>query len=251
MKNAELKNKHNHALTQWLKVGIFSLLMLAPLIASVSQWIYAICNKNAKDSYGGFNENQVEYVEPTNVEIYEQYNLVNHPFTLSFGYININTLSVNEFSGNQQTKELIETTTRIYFRDNGTDYIFYANDNYLTEINVNNTTLDMTIVITSSNYANLNDLKPLLLTKIVNGNETLDNAFYYGVEKMTKSDLFNWTQNTALYTGIKGMTDNLEIGTPAIAILITYWTILTIAYVIIDILITGFTWITHLIVRNK
>ena len=68
---------------------------------------------------------------------------------------------------------------------------------------------------------------------------------------MTESDLFNWTENTALYTGIKGMTDNLEIGTPAIAILITYWFILTVIYVIIDIVLKGFTTITHMIMGNN
>ena len=81
--------------------------------------------------------------------------------------------------------------------------------------------------------------------------DKLDNAFYYGVEKMTQSDLFNWTQNTAIYTGVKTMTDNLEIQTPAIAILITYWFILTVIYVIIDIVLKGFTTITHMIMGNK
>ena len=67
---------------------------------------------------------------------------------------------------------------------------------------------------------------------------------------MTKSELFNWTQNTAVYTGIKAMTDNLQIQTNAIAILLTYWFILTIIYIIVDIVLKLFTTMTHLLVRG-
>lgn len=252
MKISELKGKHDHALTSWLKVIIFSLLMIAPLFASISQWIYVSFNKNAKDSYGGFNENQVEYVEPTNVETYQEYNLINHSYTLSTnGYIDLQILEVVNFTGNDTQKQLIEDSNRIYLRTTGDYYIFYNNSTYQYEMNVNNITIELKVIITATNINSLNDLKPILLERQVNGNETLDNAFYYGVEKMTESDLFNWTQNTTLYSGIKTMTDNLEIQTPAIAILLTYWFILTIIYVIIDIVLKGFTTLTHLIMGAK
>ena len=105
--------------------------------------------------------------------------------------------------------------------------------------------------MTLSQDVTLNGVNEYSIYYFLTEKDTLDNAFYYGVEKMTESDLFNWTQNTTLYNGIKTMTDNLEIQTPAIAILLTYWFILTIIYVIIDIVLKGFTTLTHLIMGNK
>ena len=43
------KQKHNHKLTDLIKVVIFAILMTAPLLASISQMLYVTLNKNAKD----------------------------------------------------------------------------------------------------------------------------------------------------------------------------------------------------------
>ena len=44
------KAGHDHLLTKWLKVIIFSLLMLAPLISVGTRCAYVVCNKNAYQS---------------------------------------------------------------------------------------------------------------------------------------------------------------------------------------------------------
>ena len=106
-------------------------------------------------------------------------------------------------------------------------------------------TISYTTIYNSNRFSNYNSF----IYYTYNKYSYLDNAFYYGVDQMTKSDLFNWTQNTAIYNGVKAMTDNLQIQTPAIAILIVYWFILTIIYVIIDIVLKCFTTITHMIFR--
>ena len=43
--------EHNHKLTDLLKVFIFSIIMLAPLIAVATKCAYVICNRNAFESY--------------------------------------------------------------------------------------------------------------------------------------------------------------------------------------------------------
>ena len=184
---------------------IYAVLIAIPMVSIVSRFIYVQSNKNAKDSYGGFNENQVEYVEPSQVELYEQYNFINNTYTISqFGYIDINLLSINSFSGDLTNRNLIEQTNRVYISDSSNRYIFYDNSNYLTEINTQNTTLDLTIVITATNFTNMNELKPLLLEMQINGNETLDNAFDYSLSQYVTDNsfgnlnLFEWWSNLFL-----------------------------------------------------
>lgn len=49
----KLKDAHDHALTQWLKVIIFGIVMLAPFFAVLTECMYMICNKNAPLNYTG------------------------------------------------------------------------------------------------------------------------------------------------------------------------------------------------------
>lgn len=59
------------------------------------------------------------------------------------------------------------------------------------------------------------------------------------------SDLISWTSNTILYTGINAMNTQLNITSPLITELLTYWLMLTSIYVIIDIVLEMFVFITH------
>ena len=259
MKLKELEKKHDHKLTECLKVIIFSLLMLAPLFASISQMIYVSFNKNAYQSYSGTTTQIVEngYQYNTNVvndetdliadNIYEfRMNHVNDKFSLYFLNLYIFNddrllLYCNDGGYIDVYNEKLElaygiTNLEYYLTNinNLTVYFTYAED-----------TLDITDVdIGISQYIFESDfLGDTIYSQIETS--TLDNAFYYGVNQMTKSELFNWTQNTAVYTGVKAMTDNLQIQTPVVAILIVYWFILTIIYIIIDIVLGLFTKLTH------
>lgn len=269
MKISELKGKHDHALTSWLKVSIFSLLMIAPLFASISQWVYVTCNKNAKDNYSGqfsisykYESNDVNNIndlhvgniykmtfeaQPTDAPTYKEICFVRAGYNIT----NFN----NDYQFETETDN-----NYIRLRYNNT-LLLFSSSNYESLITVpwSNITFpysfdfvfnrDMNIDLDTTTYK-IEKTDFNIVTNI-DTSGSLDNAFYYGVEKMTESDLFNWTQNTAVYTGIKTMTDNLEIQTPAIAILLTYWFILTIIYVIIDIVLKGFTTLTHLIMGAK
>lgn len=246
-------NKHDHKWTDLLKVGLFSILMSAPLISVGVKCAYVALNKNAYQSYSGTTKPQEEYVNT--------YDMV-----LNRDYL---------FQGKQGTKtnDLSESTNYIIASSiiyNATEYHdvkigFYRNspstDTYLYVRNVSDSTLifDTTIFpsttfsykyVSSSgiNSTNLDDyFYEIVLTNV----DKLDNVFTYAVNDIANNSLFNWTQNTAIYTGVNAMTTNLDIVNPTIAILITYWTLLTIIYVIIDILLTGFIYLTHLIVKSN
>lgn len=85
---------------------------------------------------------------------------------------------------------------------------------------------------------------------IYNENATsTTNVFYTAVANMTSNTLFNWTQSTAIYTAFNSMLTGLEVGTgtTTLAILLTYWTLMTAIYIVFDIIIFCFTKLTHLI----
>lgn len=54
----ELKKmlKHDHSLTNLLKVSIFAIVMMAPFFAVLLESLYMICNKNAPSNYTGVQQ---------------------------------------------------------------------------------------------------------------------------------------------------------------------------------------------------
>lgn len=261
--------KHNHSLTDLLKVGIFSILMLAPLIAIGTTCAYAIVNKNAYISYSNFNKDNNEY------EVLNNWNELIQGRTYRFSgndtFTSLTNTTVQRFNvsniqmiASSQTSSMvldIETNCNGFgmWRDTslGHNYIRFYNDSaYITTGGFNSYSYVFTF--TFEGYYNMNTSNDLsyytgnMFTEstLNNNTNTLDNAFYYATEKMTQSDLFNWTENTAIYTGVSAMCTQLDIETNVIPILIVYWFILTIIYVIIDIVLKCFTTLTHMISKE-
>lgn len=256
------ENKHDHKLTNWLKVGIFALLMLAPMFASISQTLYVTFNKNAYQSYSNQMLAKVERVSNVNQLINgQQYDFyLNEDFTptstIDTYRVHYSSISVdfNEILNNGVDTQYNNFNFRITANwlnpDIGFDLFLYYDDTRISSNRIYYGTEKYDqlkhIVFVLDSYVTTFNSNGIIINYNTYTTEKLDNAFYYGVDQMTKSDLFNWTQNTALYTGINAMTTQLEIQTPAIAILLTYWFILTIIYVIIDIVLKGFTLLTHM-----
>lgn len=259
----KLKNKHDHALTNWLKVIIFALLMLAPFFSVASKCLYVACNKNAKDSYYGETINE-----------------------LSINYVNVSQLQLNK-TYNFDSKTVNYSTNRGYLRRNNYFYIkllesnsllpdLVVNNNYYlgvykqpalsyNEWGISSERGGSNIYSTESTSAFIITLKFELLgfafeedllqgTQILgkydyNNYSFLDNAFEYGVNQLTKTPAFAWTKNTAIYTPINAMTEGLGFtqDNNVIAVLLTYWSLLTAIYVLFDIIISLFVKITHLL----
>lgn len=243
--------KHNHSLTDLLKVGIFSILMCAPLIAIGTTCAYAIVNKNAVESYGDKYVTTTQTLTNTNQFVENQniianYKEVTGETTVYGAYIKYNSISINwtdyGFADHNYNQFRLFNNGTIQLKDtNGTQY---------TESNKwGNTLKTFTFNFNSiTDTASMNG--GVSYVALFYSQQTLDNAFYYATEKMTQSDLFNWTQNTAIYTGVSAMCTQLDIETNVIPILIVYWFILTIIYVIIDIVLKCFTTLTHMISKE-
>lgn len=261
MKINELK--HNHSLTDLLKIGIFSILMLSPLIAIGTTCAYAIVNKNAYMSYSNFNAENKQYDIVSNYDnlvVGQRYRFVsnNNPLGVSsisgrLVYEDVNILS-STFNASTNTQIENSTYLGMWYGTNYNSNFIRFNENANLQLSNNQITFEFTFV----GFSNINQNNTLpyyfgtMITKsyLTDTTNTLDNAFYYATEKMTQSDLFNWTENTAIYTGVQTMCTQLEIETNVIPILIVYWFILTIIYVIIDIVLKTFTTLTHMLSKE-
>lgn len=71
--------------------------------------------------------------------------------------------------------------------------------------------------------------------------------FYNAIDELNNQPIFNWTQQTAIYTAINNMCTGLEFGTSGntLSLLLTYWSLNTAIYIVFDIIIFCFTKITH------
>lgn len=78
---------------------------------------------------------------------------------------------------------------------------------------------------------------------------TIQNVFYNAVANISTQSLFTWTEDTAIYTAVSGMTTGLEFGSSGntLAILLTYWALNSAIYIVFDIIIECFVKITHLV----
>ena len=235
------KVKHDHKWTDLLKVGIFALILLAPIFAVGVKCAYVICNRNAYQSYSGATQNKV-LVNPTELVEGNTYHL-----DLSSIYSGNGSFDI-KFDGavsNLETNQNATTSPYERYQISGdSSYYYFSNGTNL----YNSFVGSFDFVYLEGEYTGL--LSNIWVSQ-VNEDSYLDNVFTYAVKDLANNELFNWTENTAIFTGINAMCVNLEIGTPVIAILITYWTLIVIIYVIIDILLKGFVYLTHLIVRGN
>jgi len=75
---------------------------------------------------------------------------------------------------------------------------------------------------------------------------TTNQSIYDQAETMLlSSNLLTWTTNTLLYNGINSMFTQLNITSNMLIQLLTYWLMLTSVYVVIDIVLEMFIFLTH------
>ena len=235
MKDKEKKNKKYHEST----IGkiIYGFLLFLPLLAIGVTCSYAIFNKNAYHSYYAENINESELVEIQEIKSNETY------------YLKPNN-SVSNFTSNitftcEDTSYIIVQNNKTYY-DNG---FFYYNEgqakNYIA-LRLGNDTYSYTALSSFvegkinnfySTSPNLNYLIGYLYQYEYNNNSFISEVFYYSVDKVTQSNLFNWTQNTTIYTTINQFTNTLGITNIFMPILLTYWLIISIVYFLYDIVL--------------
>ena len=245
MKISELK--HNHSLTDLLKVILFSIVMLLPFFNVLTRSLYVICNKNAYQSYSDTNgveytsavgqtqvygaEYEVRYNPNGNVATYEALNVLNNK-----------TNAIKLYGGNEE-KNLNYITIE---RSGQSLYFYYTDSTYQEVPNWYETSATFYYVASSTAVLNSNTSKYYSVYRITSTMGQLDNVFEYSLSKLETSELYNWTIQTAIYTGVSTMTTQLGITGNIIPIIVCYWFFMTIIYIIIDIILSLFKLLTHM-----
>jgi len=240
------KEKHNHKLTDLLKVAIFSIVMMAPFISIGSKMAYVTFNKNAYESYYGetINEYTNSYISNNALTTDKTYYISSSPYQQSIQFFiqvdNLLDLNTNTNYGNAEM--------RIYSNANNevTLQIVNSSEGLSYQKNINNIA-EFSFDFLQYNVTNNFGTYDLFYLRIYNNYSFLDNVFEYAVDQLGTTPVFAWTKNTAIYTPIETMTNGLgfDPDNNTLAILLTYWTLVTAVYVIMDIVLFCFTKLTH------
>lgn len=250
--------KHDHKLTDLLKVGIFSILMLAPMIAIGVKCAYVVVNKNAYLNYSGQENEIYEHVDYTNLQLDKRYHWANGPIPNESYTGQPTDIYIENVSGVIGTTQSITSARRLRVYRNGTNYMYLAfydgNDQSITYVNGQTTAIQFNFTLTGLVSVGPNDAitKFNYIYNIDNSNTNyMDNVFYSATNDIKNSTLFNWTENTAIYTTMTTMTQGMGITDSTIPLLLTYWSLLTAIYIVFDIIISIFSKLTHLVSYQK
>ena len=257
MKKEQFKNKHDHKFTDILKVLIFSFLMVAPFFSILSRCMYVVFNPNAKYSYYGETINDRTNTLLTNKNQFE----LNQTYTF-----NSNTFDIKDIDSatgayayviNVSNVKILETSLQDLINFNR--FSLYITSGLQLSIQLANSDTTQIKYFTASNFLIFsfdyegNNLlfdftyNDLFYKTTFNNYSFLDNAFDYSCDQLKTSPVFSWTQDTATYDVFNTMLTGLTIQDGILPILLTYWMMLIVVYVIVDIIIKTFTFITHII----
>lgn len=75
-------------------------------------------------------------------------------------------------------------------------------------------------------------------------NVSAEDIFYRSVDKVTESQLFNWAENSIIYTTTNTTCNALSITAPFIPLLLSYWLIISVIYFLYDIALM-LVWMIH------
>lgn len=272
------KNKHDHTATKKIKAWLFAIMLLLPFLFLLPTGLYYGLNQNAQlsertvttnnyYSYSGFNEDiTYEFDELQPYTFYDlNFNFGNANLDFDFDYIIIGeTISYTEIyannNGNQPNikydyqNQLLEISTN----DN---YYYYENitpQSYWIEIYfaVNETQIDNYLNFTQNinSYTIMGIELDYLIPNGTNSTTTYTNDISTSIinawNSTWQNPLFSWTNYSPFYAPMQSFTNVFGINDMQIANVLTYLATITAIYIVFDIVIELFTYLTHLIPRS-
>lgn len=264
----KLKVKHDHTLTDIIKVGIFALFLILPILVFLPNCLYYGFNEHATNEtttqinykYQSNEVNTVDDLVEGNIyfldrlTITQDYNESFYCDFLDFGEYHITGLNIDEtFDG--------KTNGNVSYEE-GNFYMSVNNANInialsSTELDLSDFYLDDFIFIynASMNYVFTyrNELPTYTDYNVIESVETnVDNTITQSVsiawQRMWETPMLNWTSNNTFQFTINAFTNIFGI-TPEskMANYLTYLLVITCIYLIFDIVLTLTTKLTHLI----
>lgn len=244
MRSREEKKCKKH---EGFKGKIITFFMLfAPLIAIGVTCGYAMFNKNAYQSYDDQLVESSVNLDSSNVNnLYVNGQYVTYTFkehdtqwNASFGFSEI-SIDLNELFN-------VETTwNKFYLFRDRQDILFYttANQSYrLNEVDRNFNTFTYRIDLTVSSDKEIYNYG--IATIINYTTQKVSNVFYYSIDKVQESPLFNWASDNVAYRLYHNMCTTIEVTNTFIPFMLAYWTLTAIIYILFDIEFT-LLWKLH------
>jgi len=215
---------------------IYGFLLFMPLMAITITSAYTIFNKNAYQSYA--NNKEYQFVDNVSDFIVDNYYYLN---TRNFNIKDTVTpkgaynykIFISQYEVLDSSFTIVDNLNSfgLYIGDNNELSIRFFGDTEYTYYNSGTSYLNLKFKY-SNNTLNYNfAYNNLFLEK---ENESLSNVFYYSVNQVCENSLFNWTQNTFIYTSVETFTTALNINNVFFPLLLSYWMILSVVYIIFD-----------------
>lgn len=216
---------------------IYGFLLFMPLLAIGVTCAYAIFNKNAYKSYAGETLNQSEYknISVNDMEIGKDYYLIT-PSNETYTIVSDNTqFIVSNVTINDTLKDVNQI--RFYVNTNNTTLTIQGigNEGFIYQSNQTNVLKFTFNGVNNTNY--VSQINTILYNKVYIESTYISEVFYYSIDKLQQSPLFNWAENSLIYTGMTKTCNALNITTPFIPLLMTYWLIISVIYILYDIIL--------------
>jgi len=245
-----MKNKNKDKKIHENIIGkiIYAFLLFMPLLAIGVTCAYAIFNKNAYQSTAMVQDTKYELIgNQENFEVRNYYQFyTNSNLILNNRNQTIKFKNFASISGYTQAEILnIEKTNQFEFyqNQNGKFIHFSLNgqsENYYFQFANTEGVLSRNLIFNfqfDGNNNLLNNYQDNIYLLQFGQSNLLDNVFYYSIDKVQESPLFNWAKDSAIYTGMTTTCNALNITTPFIPLLTTYWLIISIIYILYDIIL--------------
>jgi len=241
MRSKEEKRKHKGQESIIGKI-IYSFLLFLPLLAIGVTCGYAMFNKNAYQSYASTNESNYTNTTINNLNIGQTYYLITPSTEQYERQQEFTEISVQEVLFDNVNKDV--NKLRIYVPSNSTIL-------YIQAIGTDGFTFTSDVPhILSFNYYGINNnyyisqINTILYEKQTITTSYLSDVFYYSVNQVKNNTLFNWAENSIIYTTTNATCNALSITTPFIPLLLSYWLIISVIYFLYDIALM-LVWIIH------
>lgn len=214
---------------------LYAVLMLLPVFAIGVTCAYAIFNKNAYKSYAGETLNQSEYknISVNDMEIGKDYYLI-LPNSQTYTKQQENTqFNVSNVTLNNELKDINQL--RFYVNINSTTLTIQGIGNNSFIIQSNQThTLKFTFNGSNNNYYD-NEINTILYQKTYVQSTYISEVFYYSIDKVQQSPLFNWAYDSFLGAPIVYITGLFGVPNNHISVmLMSYWLAISVIWLVFD-----------------
>lgn len=240
-----MKNKNKDRKPHESIIGkiIYGFLLFMPLLAIGVTCAYAIFNKNAYHSYYGetineskniYLENNSQLISNKNTLYMENNYFLGTERSGTITYQNVSLKSGNFANNTPENIAIILSSNRLYLY-RGTSITFYDDNNNTSFLmsTINGVILEFVNIQSTPN----SNIAPAFYYIQYNDNSFVSEVFYYSIDKVQESPLFNWAEDSAIYTGMTKTCNALNITTPFIPLLLTYWLIISVIYILYDIIL--------------